>query len=221
MTSLPPGAYLTDCTRRRASPEFAVLSSSMRTTGVVVAAVFPGWPTSRVRAVTPTAVAPVAVLRCCTASNLEIDVTSGSAMPRRSPATVRAAFQPRRRSWLARSSAAPAFHGLPLSTQRKIRDFERRNGLEPGAVTYAFRAWKATGKRRNLRWGDQPTCYEDATQAESGRTLLERACLALPSKHRRKLRTLLRQPDAARYAQSIQDPFAPPEWPWWLRRTRV
>ncbi|GAA3855091.1 hypothetical protein GCM10022207_18020 [Streptomyces lannensis] len=142
-------------------------------------------------------------------------------MPRRSPATVRAAFKRRRRFWPARRSATPAFHGLPLSTQRKIRDFERRNGLEPGAVTYAFRAWKATGKRRDPRWGDHPTCYEEATRAESGRTLLERACLALPSKHRRKLRTLLRQPDATRYAQSIQDPFTPPEWPWWLRRTRV
>lgn len=141
-------------------------------------------------------------------------------MPRRSPGEIRSRL-PRRipRSRLAATyRRPPVIRGLSPSANRQIADFERARGLAPGTVARAFSRWAST--RRHSSRDPSPDYEHDDLRSidHHVRTLLEHAIWTLRPRARRELRRQLGPPDDRATVRTVNDPFAPPDLPWWKRR---
>lgn len=140
-------------------------------------------------------------------------------MPRRSPGEIRAQL-PRRRTHHLR---APVIRGLSASTNRQITVCERAHGLPAGELAHAFRRWNADIRRPRE---DADRFYErDDTDLRNGdyhiRTLLEITLQALSSKARRELSAVVGPADERVLDRTLNNPFAPQDLPWWMRRIGV
>ncbi|MFD7996808.1 hypothetical protein [Streptomyces mexicanus] len=113
--------------------------------------------------------------------------------------------------------------GLSASANRQIAVFEPSRGLSPGEVAYAFRRWNAIARRP---LADVDPFYETGgTDLRSGdyhvRTLLEGTLHTLRSKARRELSTVIDSADERILRRTLNNPFADPHLPWWMRRIGV
>lgn len=114
--------------------------------------------------------------------------------------------------------------GLSASANRQIAVFERGRGLHAGEVAHSFRRWNTTSVRRAR--GDLEPFYErDYTDLRNGdyhvRTLLEITLHALRSKARRELSAVIAPADERMLNRTLNNPFAPQDLPWWMRRIGV
>jgi hypothetical protein len=113
--------------------------------------------------------------------------------------------------------------GLSASASRQIAVFERGHGLPAGEVAHAFRRWNTSfGQPR----GEPEPFYErDDTDLRNGdyhsRTLLEMTLRALRSKARRELSAVIGPADERLLDRTLNNPFAPQDLPWWMRRIGV
>ncbi|MFC9820194.1 hypothetical protein ACFWG6_01535 [Streptomyces erythrochromogenes] len=110
--------------------------------------------------------------------------------------------------------------GLSASANRQIAAFERSHGLPAGEVAHAFHRWNASARRPR---GDlDPFCERDDTDLRNGdhhvRTLLEMTLRALKSKARRELGAVIGPADEHVLDRTLNNPFAPQDLPWWMRR---
>ncbi|MFI1458962.1 hypothetical protein [Streptomyces roseus] len=137
-------------------------------------------------------------------------------MPRRSPGEIRKQL-PRR---INRGSRA-SIRGLSPSASRQIAAFERQRGLHPGDVAHAFRAWsqalRRLGPHDELSHGCGTTGWRDM----HARTMLEAVLHSMKRRARRELRVAVSPLDARYLAKTLNDPFAPPDLPWWKCRIRT
>ncbi|MGQ5668716.1 hypothetical protein [Streptomyces sp. ECR2.10] len=113
--------------------------------------------------------------------------------------------------------------GLSASANRQIAVFERSRGLPPGEVAHAFRRWSATARRP---LADVDPFYETGdTDLRSDdyhvRTLLEGTLHTLHRKARRELSTVIDSADERVLRRTLNNPFADPDLPWWMRRIGV
>ncbi|MQY15147.1 hypothetical protein SRB5_53250 [Streptomyces sp. RB5] len=113
--------------------------------------------------------------------------------------------------------------GLSTSAKRQIAVFEREHGLPAGEVAHAFRRWNANAKRP---YEDVDRFYErDDTDLRINdyhvRTLLEITIHALRRRARRELSAAIGPADGRFLDRSLNNPFAPRDLPWWLRRIGV
>ncbi|GAA4231104.1 hypothetical protein GCM10022254_27410 [Actinomadura meridiana] len=116
-----------------------------------------------------------------------------------------------------------AIPGLPAFVHRQLHNYELENDIALGQVAVAYDSYRRIALRRGpdhriggLRRGpeeDWRSCLEDEP-----RTLLELALRSLSPRARRHLRKLVDPLDLAYQSWSLNDPFAPPDHPWWLRR---
>ncbi|GIG62915.1 hypothetical protein Lfu02_72870 [Longispora fulva] len=136
-------------------------------------------------------------------------------MPRRAPGEIRSQLHQRD----TRHHRRTVIKGLSASTNRQIGDFERQRGLPKGDIALAFQRWSSRARRsRNAeewRYG-----YADVPTGHI-RSLLEQALRNLRPKARRELRTALEPIDALVLGRTVNDPFAFPWHPWWLRRFEI
>ncbi|MFD0375695.1 hypothetical protein [Streptomyces sp. NPDC127112] len=113
--------------------------------------------------------------------------------------------------------------GLSASANRQIAAFERSHGLPAGEVAHAFRRWNTFVRETR---GDLELFYErDDTDLRNGdyhvRTLLEITLHALRSKERRELSAVVGPADEHVLDRTLNNPFAPQDLPWWMRRIGV
>ncbi|MEV7857224.1 hypothetical protein [Streptomyces sp. NPDC088183] len=113
--------------------------------------------------------------------------------------------------------------GLSASANRQIADFERGHGLPAGEVAHSFCRWNTSIRRSR---GDHEPFYErDDTDLRNGeyhvRTLLEITLHALSSKARRELSAVIGPADERVLDRTLNNPFAPQDLPWWMRRIGV
>jgi hypothetical protein len=136
-------------------------------------------------------------------------------MPRRSPGEIRAQLPLPYR--IKRGNRA-VIRGLSSSANRQIAQFERANGLRPGDVSRAFRAWAEASPRISPRaehsYGYGTTSWGDM----HARTLLEAVLHAMTSKGRREMARAIDPLDRRFLASTVNDPFTPAYLPWWRRR---
>lgn len=134
-------------------------------------------------------------------------------MPRRSPGEIRAQLPHR----INRGTRA-VIRGLSAATNRQINQFERKNGLYSGAVAHAYRSWSQTLRKSDphaeLSGGEGTTSWRDM----HARTLLEAAMRTISTKARRELRKAVGPLDTRFLTQTLNNPFAPTDIPWWHRR---
>ncbi len=140
-------------------------------------------------------------------------------MPRRSPGEIRTQLPQRR----TRYRRAPVIRGLSASASRQIAVFERGHGLPAGEVAHAFRRWNKSV--RQPRGEPEPFYERDDTDLRNGdyhiRTLLEMTLHALRSKARRELSAVIGPADERVLDRTLNNPFAPQDLPWWMRRIGV
>ncbi|WP_031518902.1 hypothetical protein [Streptomyces sp. NRRL F-5123] len=135
-------------------------------------------------------------------------------MARLSPGQIRAQLPLHVRRCHGRT---PVIRGLSAAANRQIAAFERSRGLPPGEVAHAFRRWNRTGPRTH-----DPVPYGwSGTGTGHVRSLLEAALHTLHTRARRELAAALAPLDERALRRSLNDPFAAPDLPWWLRRTGV
>ncbi|MEV6525928.1 hypothetical protein AB0M43_28690 [Longispora sp. NPDC051575] len=136
-------------------------------------------------------------------------------MPRRAPGDISSQLRLRE----TRHHSRTVIRGLSASANRQIRDFERRHGLPYGDTALAFQRWsKPTRRTRDThewRYGS------DDVHTDHVRSRLEQALRHLRRKARRELRTALEPVDARALRWTVNDPFAIPWLPWWLRRIEI
>ncbi|MFL0028383.1 hypothetical protein ACJBCE_36265 [Streptomyces sp. NBUL23] len=113
--------------------------------------------------------------------------------------------------------------GLSASANRQITVFEQGHGLPTGEVAHAFRRWNADARRPRE---DADRFYErDDTDLRNGdyhvRTLLEMTLHALRSKARRELSAVIGPADERVLDRTLNNPFAPQNLHWWMRRIGV
>lgn len=113
--------------------------------------------------------------------------------------------------------------GLSASANRQIAVFERGHGLLAGEVAHAFRRWNADVRRPRE---DADRFYErDDTDLRNGdyhvRSLLEITLRALRPKARRELSAAIGPADERVLDRTLNNPFAPRDLPWWMRRIGV
>jgi len=112
---------------------------------------------------------------------------------------------------------------VSASANRQIAAFERHRGLPAGEVAHAFRRWNATARRPRgnadpfYERDDTPLCSDDYHV----RTLLEATLHALRRKARRELSTVVGPADERVLQHTLNNPFADPGLPWWMRRIGV
>lgn len=137
-------------------------------------------------------------------------------MPRRSPGEIRAQLPLR----INRGNRV-VIRGLSAFSNRRIAQFERKNGLQAGDVAHAYRSWnqalRRVGPHQELSYGYGTTGWRDM----HARTLLEAALQSLSAKARRELREAIEPLDACFLAHTVNEPFASPHLPWWHRRSLV
>ncbi|RZU46487.1 hypothetical protein EV284_1168 [Streptomyces sp. BK022] len=113
--------------------------------------------------------------------------------------------------------------GLSASANRQIADFERSHGLPAGEVAHSFRRWNTS--IHQPRGGHELFYERDDTDLCKGeyhvRTLLELTLHALRSKARRELSALTGHADERVLHRTLNNPFAPQDLPWWMRRIGV
>ena len=137
-------------------------------------------------------------------------------MPRRSPGEIRARLPYR----VNRGNRA-VIRGLSASANRQIAQFERKNGLRPGDVAHAFRAWAEALRRTSP--GARPSYAYGTTgwRDMHARTLLEAVLHTMTPKARRDMTRAIGPSDNRFLASTLNDPFAPAGLPWWHRRIRA
>lgn len=113
--------------------------------------------------------------------------------------------------------------GLSASANRQIAVFERGHGLTAGEVAHAFRRWNANVRRpceNHDRFYDRgDTDLRDGDYHV--RTLLEITLCALRHKARRELSIAIGPADERVLVRTLNNPFAPRDLPWWVRRIGV
>ncbi|CAM5515032.1 hypothetical protein STENM223S_03178 [Streptomyces tendae] len=113
--------------------------------------------------------------------------------------------------------------GLSTSANRQIADFERGNGLPAGEVAHSFHRWNTSIRQPR---GHHELFYEsDDTDLRNGeyhvRTLLELTLHVLRPKARRELSAAIGPADERVLHHTLNNPFAPQDLPWWMRRIGV
>jgi hypothetical protein len=134
-------------------------------------------------------------------------------MPRRSPGEIRAQLPYR----IKRGDSRAVIRGLSSSANHQIVQFERENGLRPGEVTHALRAWAGasrTSPRAERSYGYGATSWRDG----HARTLLEAVLHNMTSRGRREMARVIDPLDHRFLASTVNDPFTPAYLPWWRRR---
>ena len=113
--------------------------------------------------------------------------------------------------------------GLSASASRQIAVFERGRGLPAGEVAHAFHRWNKSV--RQPRGEPEPFYERDDTDLRNGdyhiRTLLEMTLHALRPKARRELSAVIGPADERVLDRTLNNPFAPQDLPWWMRRIGV
>lgn len=137
-------------------------------------------------------------------------------MPRRPPAQVRSRLPRRSRRYRC------SIPGLPASVHRQLQNYELDNGLDLGQVADAYgryRRFALRGKpyRRFAGWTPD-NAYDWRADLDTPRNMLELAMRSLSPRARRRLQALITPLDEAYQAWSLNNPFAPPDLPWWMRR---
>ncbi|MFF1558982.1 hypothetical protein [Streptomyces sp. NPDC058279] len=93
----------------------------------------------------------------------------------------------------------------------------------PGPTFEAWRRWRALAYKPGP-WVmhavlDDGTCECcDPFRGVEVRSVLEAMCRVLPRRSARELRAVLTPLDERFLARTLNDPFASPQDPWWLRR---
>jgi hypothetical protein len=111
--------------------------------------------------------------------------------------------------------------GLSASANRQIAVFEQSHGLLAGDVAHAFRRWSDTTRRRPRTNADPfytPADMEVSYDAHHVRTLLEATLHTLRTKARRELDAVIGPADERVLQRTLNNPFADPGLPWWMRR---
>ncbi|WP_329521731.1 hypothetical protein [Spirillospora sp. NBC_01491] len=111
--------------------------------------------------------------------------------------------------------------GLSSAAHGQLHSFEHALGLPLGEVGGAYvryrrSAFRVTCHDRNS-WTPEPD-YDWRQDLDNARTMLELAMRALSPKARRQFQAMIDPLDAAYESWTLNNPFAPPELPWWLRR---
>lgn len=113
--------------------------------------------------------------------------------------------------------------GLSASANRQIAAFERSHSLPAGEVAHVFRCWNTSVRRP--RGGLEPFYERDDTDLRSGdfhvRTLLEITLHALRSQARRELSAVIGPAGERVLDRTLNNPFAPQNLFWWMRRIVV
>jgi hypothetical protein len=144
---------------------------------------------------------------------LDPERSTERAMPRRSPARVRASQRRRERAWYRRH--APQVPGASGSLNAALRRLEDRDaGSWPGRFATAFHEWRriACAPGRALRNG-VVGCSLDCC-CPRPREALEVALHCLPRRSARELRRLLAPLDARVENRTVPDPTAPAGQEW-------
>lgn len=134
-------------------------------------------------------------------------------MPRRPPGEIRAQLPYR----IKRGDSGAVICGLPSSANHQIAQFERENGLRPGAVTLALRAWARalqTSPQAERSYGYGVTSWRDG----HARTLLEAVLHNMTRKGRREMTRIIDPLDRRFLVGTVNDPFVSAYLPWWRRR---
>lgn len=135
-------------------------------------------------------------------------------MPRKSTAAVRAALPLRRQP----GAKVTVVDGLNARAVSEIHAMEVAR-MWPGAVAQALAKWKRTVHQDMGRlFADAHDLVCPCCDPFEPRSDLETAMRVLSPQASRALRAKVEPLDELYRRKTIEDPYTPPEWPWWQRR---